>query len=64
MERYYERRAIKLGSIRNCKICKIQLSRYNYDDVCVTCDEKYVYDQRQELLDMINGHSKPSQAQG
>ena len=64
MERYYERRAIKLGSVRHCKICKTQLSRYNYDDVCVTCDDKEVYDQRQELLDMINGHSKPSQTQG
>lgn len=60
MERYYERRAIKLGSVRHCKKCKTKLSRYNYDDVCSVCMDSEVYDERKTILDMINGNSKPS----
>ena len=57
MERYYERRAIKLGSIRHCQICKTKLSRYNYTTLCVTCDKNDEDKQRKELLEMLNGIS-------
>jgi hypothetical protein len=62
MERYYERRAIKLGSVRHCSICKTKLSRYNYGTVCVTCDKNDEDKQRKELLEMLNGISGSNQA--
>lgn len=57
MERYYERRAIKLGSVRHCEKCKTKLSRYNYTTVCVACEKDQTNKQRQEILDMLNGIS-------
>lgn len=60
MERYYERRAIKLGSVRHCKKCKTKLSRYNYEEICSVCSDSEVYDERKKLLDMINGTNRPS----
>lgn len=60
MERYYERRAIKLGSVRHCKKCKTKLSRYNYEEICSVCSDSEVYDERKKLLDMINGTNRPN----
>jgi hypothetical protein len=37
MDRYYEKKAIKKGALRNCKKCKSELSRYNDSDICSTC---------------------------
>lgn len=55
MQRYYERRAIKLGSLRHCEICKTRLSRYNYTSVCVSCEKSDKEKQRKDILDMLNG---------
>jgi len=40
MEKYYEKKAIKKGAIRLCKKCKAQLSRYNSDNICSSCNKK------------------------
>ena len=37
MEKYYEKKAIKNGATRLCKICKAKLSRYNDSTVCSAC---------------------------
>ena len=37
MEKYYEKKAIKNGAIRVCKLCKLKLSRYNNSNVCSKC---------------------------
>jgi uncharacterized Zn finger protein (UPF0148 family) len=54
MERYYEKRAIKNGSIRHCEKCKIKLSRYNYDKYCSVCTNSKENDNRKKLMEMLN----------
>jgi hypothetical protein len=49
MEKYYEKKAIKNGSERSCKKCKIKLSRYNQLPVCSTC-EKNITDESKKTL--------------
>ena len=40
MEKYYEKKAIKNGSVRLCIKCKAKLSRYNTETICAACDKK------------------------
>lgn len=40
MEKYYEKKAIRNGAVRNCKKCKAELSRYNQLDICMTCQKR------------------------
>lgn len=40
MEKYYEKKAIKNGSIRLCIKCKAKLSRYNTETICAACEKK------------------------
>jgi hypothetical protein len=40
MEKYYEKKAIKNGSVRLCNKCKAKLSRYNTDLICAACEKK------------------------
>jgi len=54
MEKYYEKKAIKNGMLRQCKKCKTKLSRYNQSDLCSTCNKKTTIKQKNKLLDMIN----------
>jgi hypothetical protein len=54
MERYYEKRAIKNGSVRYCQKCKIKLSRYNYEQHCSLCANSKENDNRKKLMEMIN----------
>lgn len=37
MEKYYARRAQRLGIARFCGSCGTKLSRYNSDDICNSC---------------------------
>ena len=52
MEKYYEKKAIKNGALRNCKKCKIVLSRYNSDPLCSSC-QKINYQKAKNLLSEI-----------
>lgn len=54
MEKYYEKKAIRNGAIRQCKKCKTKLSRYNQFNICSTCNKKTNIKQKNKLLDMIN----------
>ena len=54
MEKYYEKKAIRNGAIRQCKKCKTKLSRYNQSSICSTCNKKTTIKQKNKLLDMIN----------
>ena len=60
MEKYYEKKAIRSGAVRICnnKGCEKQLSRYNYDSVCSSCESASVKNAKKKLLDMINDASK------
>jgi len=40
MEKYYEKKAIKNGSVRLCIKCKAKLSRYNTETICAACEKK------------------------
>jgi hypothetical protein len=55
MEKYYEKKAIKNGSIRQCIKCKSQLSRYNTESICAACDKKRSRTKNllQEIIDEI-----------
>jgi hypothetical protein len=56
MEKYYEQKAIKNGSIRKCKKCSGRLSRYNNEDICAFCEKniKIKDKNKKNILDMIN----------
>jgi hypothetical protein len=53
MEKYYEKKAIKNGSVRLCKNCKIKLSRYNANLICSSC-EKNKNKKNNLLKDILN----------
>lgn len=54
MEKYYEKKAIKKGSVRLCKKCKSQLSRYNAEQVCSSCLKKTTMNSRKLLKEIID----------
>ena len=54
MEKYYEKKAIRLGAPRVCKKCKTKLSRYNQSDVCSTCEKKIVIESQNAIWKIIN----------
>lgn len=55
MEKYYERRAQRLGKTRMCKSCqKTKLSRYNDDQICSACKSQRKLDINNSVLDMLN----------
>lgn len=55
MQKYYERRAQRLGQTRMCKQCGVtKLSRYNDDQVCSACKSKSIFDANNSVLDMLN----------
>lgn len=56
MEKYYEKKAIKNGSIRKCKKCSSPLSRYNSTNICSVCEKniKIKEENRKTILDLIN----------
>ena len=55
MERYYEKKGIRNGSIvRQCAKCKSKLSVYHNDKICSPCQKKVNEADRQNLLNSIN----------
>lgn len=63
MEKYYERRAQKLGHTRMCRSCNTtKLSRYNDDQVCAACKKQNQVDTKISVLDMLARATKPSPA--
>jgi len=55
MEKYYERRAQRLGHTRLCKTCGVtKLSRYNDGRICSGCESKSQIDRNNSVLDMLN----------
>lgn len=54
MEKYYEKKAIRNGMVRNCKKCKSKLSRYNESNFCSSCTKKINSNNNAKLLGMIN----------
>ena len=55
MEKYYERRAQRLGKTRLCSSCGVtKLSRYNDSRTCSGCDSKSQVARNNSVLDMLN----------
>lgn len=59
MEKYYEKKAIRSGAKRECKICKSILSRYNQSTTCAKCEKNSAIKNRSILLRMIDDISQP-----
>lgn len=54
MEKYYERRAQRLGQVRICSRCGVtKLSRYNNGRVCSGCESKSETEKNNSVLDML-----------
>lgn len=55
MEKYYEKKAIRNGALRPCKVCGGMLSRYNMDATCLTCENKKVLDRKSKIRTLLDG---------
>lgn len=58
MEKYYEKKAIRSGAKRECKVCKSRLSRYNQSKVCSRCEKNSAIKNRSTILRMIDDISQ------
>ena len=54
MEKYYEKKAIKNGAYRGCKVCKVSLSRYNQTNLCSICEKRNSMEARNTLMEYLN----------
>ena len=54
MEKYYQKKAIKNGALRNCKKCKSKLSRYNTVEICYKCEKQSESKSKNKLESLIN----------
>lgn len=54
MEKYYEKKAIRSGAKRECKVCKSRLSRYNQSNVCSKCEKNSAIKNRSTILRMLD----------
>ena len=54
MEKYYEKKAIRNGALRECKKCHCQLSRYNQSSLCSTCEKNINLENRSRLMGMLD----------
>lgn len=54
MEKYYEKKAIKSGAARICRSCSSQLSRYNQDILCSTCEKSTKIKSKSMMMDILN----------
>lgn len=57
MEKYYQRRAQKLGLARFCLDCNTKLSRYNSNTICNPCAEQKELNRNQSVVNMLSGVS-------
>jgi len=55
MEKYYQRRAQKLGLARSCAACNKPLSRYNSDTICNSCSLRRETERNQSVMSMLTG---------
>lgn len=56
MEKYYAKRAQKLGHPRFCAVCKeTKLSRYNSDSICNACSLKQEIERNSAVTEMVMG---------
>ena len=54
MEKYYEKKAIKNGAYRECKKCKVSLSRYNQTNICSKCEKNNAIKNRNMVLEILD----------
>lgn len=55
MQKYYERRARRLGHTRMCSSCdEVKLSRYNDEQVCALCKSKIVSEANSSIIEMLS----------
>lgn len=57
MDKYYERKARRLGQARHCANCGNSLSRYNSDSICNACTLKQEVERNQAVSSMLSGIS-------
>lgn len=53
MEKYYTRRAQRLGLARHCDVCGTKLSRYNSDKTCSPCTQEKEVEKNKSVADML-----------
>jgi hypothetical protein len=53
MEKYYQRRAQKLGFVRYCDKCSAKLSKYNTDSTCNSCLQQSETKRNNAVADML-----------
>jgi hypothetical protein len=54
MEKYYEKKLIKNGAPRICRLCKSKLSRYNESNVCSKCTNSKNNKTKDRIKEIIN----------
>lgn len=57
MEKYYARRAQRMGLERHCDVCSTKLSRYNSETTCNPCKTKAIADRNNSVATMLAGVS-------
>lgn len=54
MDKYYAKRAQRLGHVRYCELCETtKLSRYNSDSVCNSCSLRREIEKNQAVSEML-----------
>lgn len=54
MDKYYEKKLIRSGAKRECRLCKSRLSRYNQSNVCSKCEKNSAIKNKSIILRMID----------
>jgi hypothetical protein len=55
MEKYYAKRAQRLGHIRYCNMCRVtRLNRYNSEQTCGSCLSKREVEKNQAVYNMLS----------
>lgn len=54
MQKYYAKRAQRLGLVRHCEACGSKLSRYNSDSTCNACTLKHIDERNNTVFDMVS----------
>lgn len=54
MQKYYAKRAQRLGLPRHCEECGAKLSRYNSDPVCNPCTLRHNEERNSAVYNMLN----------
>ena len=54
MDKYYEKKSIRSGVKRECRLCKSRLSRYNESNVCSKCEKNSAIKNKSIILRMLD----------